>query len=835
MAFRKRNSSFGQRNNRKESARSTEKNALANVVKALDNPLEEASFENLPQTIVDAYKRAGWDSVMPVQAKSIPYLLADREIMLQSRTGSGKTAAYLLPLIERMDLGLKRAQGLVLVPTRELALQVEKEANKLFGHEVSSVSLYGGVPYQKQLDALRRGAQVIIGTPGRVLDHLQKGSLKLNDLNMLILDEADRMLSIGFYPDMKAVQEYLPENILTTLFSATYPMNVLKLADEFLKKPEFLSLSDGQVHIAEMQHYSVFCKRMEKDRTLIRLLEVENPSSSIIFCNTKATVHYITQVLQGFGYNAEELSSEVSQSRREYVLNRLRRGETRFLVATDVAARGIDIPMLSHVFLYEPPEDRESYIHRAGRTARAGAMGAVFSLVDTMERLELEKIASFYEIDLLNYDKPSDDDVENAVSTRLIALLEQQKRNLNGLQKERVARYLNIAAKLANPDIDADGEQDKDSIFLFAMLLDDLYQKSLNPSFADTRNPRGRSNNRRDKNEKPQEAPLTGDDTLDSMRDTFQASFRGRGQQGRGQRNSNNRNFPPREAKEKRSGYQVVGDDNADRNFEDKFDRKRDSFNRDENRSFGRKKFENRDNRDDSFSRSKMFGRKRADYSDDDVFDDNRFGKSNSHESKQLFPRKPSMSREFSNFAEESDMQQARRNAFGRDFDDDSFFNNSRPAPRFGKGRNDRFEGRGDRQGRGSRQDRNDRGERSDRDPRANREQRRDSGFAPSNRNERGERSFEHSNDRAGDRTNARNARFSRNAGRNDDRASSAPFIDKNSQRFSQDDSFSARKRGASSRFSDDNFFSLPNEERSNNKRMDKPKGSFRGKPSKKR
>ena len=220
-------------------------------------------------------------------------------------------------------------------------------------------AVYGGVGYGRQLDALRAGVQVLVGTPGRVLDHLLRRTLSLDDLQVLIFDEADRMLSIGFYPDMKEIQRYLPRRpILSTLFSATYPAHVLNLAGEFLRDPQMLSLSQGQVHVAATQHLYCECRPMDKDRMLVRLLETENPSSAIIFCNTKANVHYITGVLQGFGYSADELSADLSQSKREEVLARLRRGEVRLLVATDVAARGIDIPDLSHVILYEPPEDR---------------------------------------------------------------------------------------------------------------------------------------------------------------------------------------------------------------------------------------------------------------------------------------------------------------------------------------------------------------------------------------------------------------------------------------------------------------------------------------------
>ena len=220
------------------------------------------------------------------------------------------------------------------------------------------------------------------------------------------------MLSIGFYPDMKEVQRYLPKKrIHTCLFSATYPPHVLKLAAEFMSEPALLSLSQKEVHVAEVQHLFCEVKPMDKDRALVRLLETENPASAIIFCNTKANVHYVTGVLQGFGYSADELSADLSQNRREAVLDKIRKGRLQYLVATDVAARGIDIPALSHVFLYEPPEDHESYIHRAGRTGRAGAAGTVISLVDVMQRMELERIAKHYKIGLMELPLPTDEDV----------------------------------------------------------------------------------------------------------------------------------------------------------------------------------------------------------------------------------------------------------------------------------------------------------------------------------------------------------------------------------------------------------------------------------------
>ena len=440
-----------------------------------ENALPEVSLADLPQLLQTACAKAGWNSLMPVQSRALPYLLEGRDLMVQSRTGSGKTGTYLLPLMARLNPAMPAVQALILVPTRELAVQVEQEAKTLFkGSGFTVAAVYGGVGYGKQMDALRQGVSVVVGTPGRVLDHLLRRTLNLDHISALIFDEADRMLSIGFYPDMKEIQRYLPEtSIHAMLFSATYPPHVLKLAGEFLTDPQMLSLSTTQIHVAEVQHLYCECKSMEKDRTLIKILEVENPASAIIFCNTKATVHFVTAVLQGFGFNADELSADLSQSRREDVLSRLRKGTIRFLVATDVAARGIDIPELSHVFLYEPPDDRESYIHRAGRTGRAGAACVVISLVDIMEKMELQRIAKYFKVPLTQHMAPTDEEVAHAVGMRVTALLEARFRQLNGLERERMKRFEPLVQSIA---------EDPEQRHLLTLLLDDCYQKSLNPT-----------------------------------------------------------------------------------------------------------------------------------------------------------------------------------------------------------------------------------------------------------------------------------------------------------------------------------------------------------------
>ncbi|HEB72123.1 MAG TPA: DEAD/DEAH box helicase [Nitrospirae bacterium] len=436
------------------------------------NSLPEMTLDDLPESLREAAGKLGWTSLMPVQAKAIPYIMAKRDLMIQSRTGSGKTGAFALPIVERIDPGLAECQALVLVPTRELAKQVAHEAEVLGSSKgIRTVPVYGGVGYGPQIEGFKKGAHIVVGTPGRVLDHLLKRSLSLDSLKILVFDEADRMLSMGFYPDMKRVQRFLPaREINCYMFSATFPPHVMRLAGEFLRNPEILSLSHDQVHVVDTEHVFYVVPAMEKDRCLVRIIEIENPASAIIFTNTKAMAHYVAVVLRRFGYDADELSSDLSQSARENVLARVRKGALRFLVATDVAARGIDIPDLSHVILYEPPEDPEAYIHRAGRTGRAGASGEAISLVAGIEQTELQRIAKRFKIDVQERPLPSDEDVEGIVSERVIALLEAKLRSKDSLQTERMRRFIPLARSLG---------QCEDEWEVIAMLLDDFYQESL--------------------------------------------------------------------------------------------------------------------------------------------------------------------------------------------------------------------------------------------------------------------------------------------------------------------------------------------------------------------
>lgn len=430
--------------------------------------LPPVTIDELPGVMQAAISRAGWTELTPVQARAIPYLQARRDLMVQARTGSGKTGAFVLPMLERVDIHKKTCQVLVLVPTRELAQQVTADAKVLAGkNSMHTVPVYGGTSYKPQIEGFKQGAHCVVGTPGRVLDHLIKRNLTLKDLKILVYDEADRMMSMGFYPDMVQIREFLPNRQINGyMFSATIPAHVIRLSEHFLSNPGFLSLSRDHVHVEDTEHVYYLTPGMDKDRSLVRIIEMETPHQAIIFCNTKARVNYVTVVLQRYGYNADQISSDLSQSARDKVIKRVRDGNLRFLVATDVAARGIDIPDLSHVIQYEPPEDVEAYIHRAGRTGRAGASGTAIMLVNINEKSQLNRIGAHYKIEFEKKPLPQDEDVQDLVAQRLIGRLEANLRARDRLQIERMQRFTPLAKQLA---------ENEDGLALLAMLLDDTY------------------------------------------------------------------------------------------------------------------------------------------------------------------------------------------------------------------------------------------------------------------------------------------------------------------------------------------------------------------------
>ncbi|MEM8557895.1 MAG: DEAD/DEAH box helicase [Bacteroidota bacterium] len=436
--------------------------------------LPEATIDSLPSFLQTGIEGLGWPSLMPVQAKTIPYILEGYDLVVQSRTGSGKTGAFLLPLLDLMMPEEKHTQALVLCPTRELARQIFDEFRKMNDAQPEderfrAVAVYGGTKYGPQIEAFKAGAHLVIGTPGRILDHLDKGTLRLDNLRVLILDEADEMLSMGFYPAMKQLKRFLPDDRMGHMFSATMPHSVQRVAREFLREPSFIGIAGGTVHVDAMTHRYVQVTPMEKDRVLARLIELENPESAIIFANTRRDVDYLAQFLANFGYDAAPISSDFSQKQREQTMQRLRDGELRFLIATDVAARGIDISDLSHVFQYDVPQDREYYIHRSGRTARAGRSGVAVTLTTKEDINQFRIIERKYELDMEEIAIPTDEDVAAKVAERTLVQLEDAYREKSRLEQERIGRFVPLVETLVK-----EGEPE-----VLALLLDEFYRASL--------------------------------------------------------------------------------------------------------------------------------------------------------------------------------------------------------------------------------------------------------------------------------------------------------------------------------------------------------------------
>ncbi|WP_394820572.1 DEAD/DEAH box helicase [Pendulispora albinea] len=325
----------------------------------------------------------GYVHPTPVQRAVFEPAVRGRSLVVQARTGTGKTAAFGLPIVDQLvRRGVNQVQALILTPTRELALQVARELTHLGQFRGTKVTaIYGGAPMGKQIDELASGAQVVAGTPGRVLDHLRRGTLDPSNIRIFVLDEADEMLSMGFAKELHAIVDLLPRERQGLFFSATIPPDIERLAVNQLRDPEFVTLSSDQVGALEIHHFVYLVGQNDKRKELIRILDVEDPESAIVFCNTRDETERVAEVLKNHGYDAEWLNGDLEQRERERIMQNTREGKLRFLVATDVAARGIDISHLTHVINADFPESAEQYVHRTGRTGRAGKTGTAISLV----------------------------------------------------------------------------------------------------------------------------------------------------------------------------------------------------------------------------------------------------------------------------------------------------------------------------------------------------------------------------------------------------------------------------------------------------------------------
>ena len=413
------------------------------------------AFAGLPESIQQGIRDLGWHAPMPVQEKVLPPMMAGNDLIVQAQTGSGKTGAFGIPIAVAIDPEQDRCQALVLTPTRELANQVAEEVAILGRHRgVRCVPIYGGVGYQHQIEAIELGAHLVVGTPGRILDHLGAGRLSFDGVRILVFDEADELLSLGFWPDMREIQTYIPKERQACLFSATIPERVRSLARVFLTQPEFISLSEGQLGPQQIEHFYFVTGAQEKDANLVRILEYEDPESAIIFCNTKSDVRYVTSYLQRRGFDADQISGDLSQAAREQAMAKIKSGQLRFLVATDVAARGIDISDLSHVIGYAAPESPEVYVHRTGRTGRLGKAGIAISLVSGLDIGNFRYLQQVNKIQIKERKLPTDAEILERLRERLRVKVEQEMRALPERERSfNVDRFVPIVESLADSEL----------------------------------------------------------------------------------------------------------------------------------------------------------------------------------------------------------------------------------------------------------------------------------------------------------------------------------------------------------------------------------------------
>ena len=356
------------------------------------------SFTNLgiSPLVEDILRKQGIEQPTPIQEKAIPEVIDGKDVIAKAQTGTGKTLAFLLPIFENLDSNADYIQALIVTPTRELALQITAEVKK-FAQDMDDVhvlAVYGGQDVEQQLKKLKRSISIVVATPGRLLDHVRRESIDLSQVKTLVLDEADQMLHIGFLPEVEKIMGNLPEERQTLLFSATMPEQVQYLAKKFMKNPLTVAVKTEQVTVKQIRQLVIETTDRAKQATLMKVMQEEQPFLAVIFCRTKRRVSNLNEALQEAGFNSEELHGDISQAKRERVMRNFREARLQYLVATDVAARGLDIEGVTHVFNYDIPEDAESYIHRIGRTGRAGENGLAITFIATKDLKLLAEIES---------------------------------------------------------------------------------------------------------------------------------------------------------------------------------------------------------------------------------------------------------------------------------------------------------------------------------------------------------------------------------------------------------------------------------------------------------
>ncbi len=425
-----------------------------------DSPVSSFSELGLPAPLMQILDEVGYETPSAIQALTIPHLLEGKDLLGQAQTGTGKTAAFALPILSRLDMKQKQPQVLVLAPTRELAIQVaeafQRYATHIPGFHV--LPIYGGQDYRPQLKALQRGVHVVVGTPGRVMDHMRKGSLKLDQLKTLVLDEADEMLRMGFIDDVEWILEQTPGDRQVVLFSATMPQAIKRIAQRYLKDPEEVLIEVKQTTAETIRQRVWMVAGLHKLDALTRILEVEEFDGIIVFVRTKIATAELAEKLNARGYAAAPLNGDIAQAQREKTIDGLKKGRLDILVATDVAARGLDVERISHVINYDIPHDVEAYVHRVGRTGRAGRSGEAILFASNRERRLLRAIEKSTGKNIEKMELPTAADVSDTrvkrFKTKISEALDIQELNkfrvlVEEYQHEYGVPVIEIAAALA--------------------------------------------------------------------------------------------------------------------------------------------------------------------------------------------------------------------------------------------------------------------------------------------------------------------------------------------------------------------------------------------------
>lgn len=393
------------------------------------------TLETLAKQSLQAIEKMGFEELSPIQEQAIPHLVQGKDLIGQAQTGTGKTAAFCLPLLEKLDFDDRSTQAMILCPTRELSVQVAEELGRLgqFYKKLSVLPVYGGAPIDRQIRALRNQVQVVVGTPGRVLDHMRRKTLKLDNIHYFVLDEADEMFAMGFRDDMATVIEALPEGVQKVFFSATMAEPIRRFASKYLNEPVMVQMVHKELTVPKVEQAYFELKEYMKTEILTRLIDIHNPKLGIVFCNTKKKVDELTAELQAKGYSADALHGDLKQSQRDSVMHKFKRGTVDLLIATDVAARGLDVDDVDLVVNYDMPQDEEYYVHRIGRTARAGREGIAFSFIAGKDIYKLRDIQRFTKTRIQKRELPTLADIKTRNREKLVgkirALLSEE--NLN--------------------------------------------------------------------------------------------------------------------------------------------------------------------------------------------------------------------------------------------------------------------------------------------------------------------------------------------------------------------------------------------------------------------